>query len=389
MNSVKYYRDLLADERRIQAFRRAIGRVVQPGDTVLDVGTALGTFAFFAADAGAKRVWGVDGHPIVHVAHSIARVNGYADRVEFIRGWLPQVSLPDRADVVIFEDFPPRFMNRSVWQILHSVRRRYAVSDCRVIPCAARLFVAPVSWAPLWTELSAPDDDDGPYGIDWHLSREYVMNSPADVSLPPEALVAQSAQIGTIRLDQATPETGPCEDASWTLDRDAVVHGLAYWFDLELDAEDRLSNAPGSRPGSWRHVFLPLDPPIEVVAGETLVASVRAPPDRDGAPGWLAWDVRAGNIRRRGHEFAAFPAALADVAGISPDGVPRLDSKGRVDARVLALTDGRRTLADIANALVQEGWVQRDEAEWFVANALLGRIEGAGLSALRSNEVIP
>ncbi|MGD2175984.1 MAG: 50S ribosomal protein L11 methyltransferase, partial [Candidatus Brocadiaceae bacterium] len=62
-SSVKYYRDLLGDRERIEAFRRAIQRAVQPGDRVLDVGTGLGTFAFFAADAGASVVWAVDGDP--------------------------------------------------------------------------------------------------------------------------------------------------------------------------------------------------------------------------------------------------------------------------------------------------------------------------------------
>jgi len=387
VNPVKYYRDLLTDERRIEAFHHAIQRAVRPGDKVLDLGTALGTFAFFAADAGARRVWAVDGHPIIHVARAIARINGYQDRVEFLRGWVPHVAVPGRADVVIFEDFPPRFMNRSVWQILQAVHRVYAVPRCRIIPRAARWFVAGVCSESLWAEMNGVDRDGGRYGVDWRPSRDYVMNDPLTVWLPPEALVTSPRQIGRVELADPAAETGPTDDASWKLERDTIVHGLAYWFDLEVDAEETLSNAPGSKPGSWRHLFLPLDPPIGVAAGATLTASVRVRPDRDGAPGWLAWDVRVGEDHRRGHEFASFPAALADLVGTSPDGVPRLDPKGRIEARVLELTDGHRTLAEIADALVDEGLVEQGQAEWVVASVLIGRIEGDRVAALRSSEV--
>ena len=86
MTSMQYYRDLLAQTERIEAFQSAIARGVRPGDYVLDVGTGLGTFAFFAADAGAAQVWGVDGDPIVHVARTIGLANGYDDRVRFSPG---------------------------------------------------------------------------------------------------------------------------------------------------------------------------------------------------------------------------------------------------------------------------------------------------------------
>ena len=51
--SVDFYVQILADERRIEGVRAGLAGVVQPGDTVLEVGTGLGTFAFFAARAGA------------------------------------------------------------------------------------------------------------------------------------------------------------------------------------------------------------------------------------------------------------------------------------------------------------------------------------------------
>ena len=64
----------------------------------------VGTYSFFAAQAGAAKVWAVEGGPIVNVAKTLARVNGVADRVELIRGWFPGVAIPEPVDVLIFEE---------------------------------------------------------------------------------------------------------------------------------------------------------------------------------------------------------------------------------------------------------------------------------------------
>ena len=108
---MNYYRELLRQSSRIEPFRRAIHSAVGPDDRVLEVGAGLGTYSFFAADAGAARVWAVEGEPIVHVAETVAKLNGYAGKVEFVRGWIPDVPLPERATVLIYEDFPARLLD--------------------------------------------------------------------------------------------------------------------------------------------------------------------------------------------------------------------------------------------------------------------------------------
>ena len=109
--TMDYYRGMLIQARRIEAFRRCLSSVVQPGDRVLEIGSGLGTYAFFAADAGATKVWAVEGAAVVNVAKTLARVNEYTDRVEFIRGWFPGVEIPERVDVLIFEDYPSRLLD--------------------------------------------------------------------------------------------------------------------------------------------------------------------------------------------------------------------------------------------------------------------------------------
>jgi protein arginine N-methyltransferase 1 len=70
--SMDYYRGMLIQRSRVEAFRRAIHAAVRPGDRVLEIGSGLGTYAFFAAEAGASKVWAVEGAPIISVAKTLA-----------------------------------------------------------------------------------------------------------------------------------------------------------------------------------------------------------------------------------------------------------------------------------------------------------------------------
>ncbi len=383
MNEMKYYRDLVAQRERIEAFRRAIHAVVKPGDKVLDVGSALGTFAFFAADAGASVVWAVDVDPVIHVAKAIGRLNGYEDRIEFIRGWLPDVEIPGKADVIIFEDFPPHLLGGREFRLLRAVHERYAVSGVRAVPQAGVLCAAPVSSETLHAQLAPFGAAETAFDIDWSPSREYAVNTPLNVGIDPAALLAPGERVGTVRLDRPPQLESVSGSATWSSERDADVHGLAYWFDLDLGGEQRLSNAPGAEPGSWGHLFLPIDPPLEVRAGSEIRAKVGATARGDGAPGWLTWEVEAGEERRTGHAFRSAPASLADVTEGSPDSVPLLDRRGELELKVLALTDGIRSIRDIAGEVVAErGSLTQAEAERLVARVLRHKIGvGYGLAA--------
>ena len=139
-----------------------------PDDRVLEIGTGLGTYSMFAAEAGAQKVWAVEGGPIVSVAQAIARLNGYADKIEFVRGWFPTLDVPTGLDVVIFEDYPPRLIDDWTHGVLRHVHERVLKSGGRMIPERARLCLAPVHAADyLHMVGSIADAGERAYGIDW------------------------------------------------------------------------------------------------------------------------------------------------------------------------------------------------------------------------------
>lgn len=371
---MQYYRDLLGQVPRIEAFRAAIRRVVRPDDRVLEVGTGLGTYALFAAEAGAARVWAVDGNPVVHVAETIARLNGYSGKIDFVRGWIPEVQLPEHATVLIFEDFPARLLDSRTFSLLSNLHESYLEAGARVVPAKAQLFLAPVGCA-MSVDLLG-EADDVAYGIDWKPSREYWANTPHHTAVPGDAVAGDPVAIGEIDF-ALHPEAGVLGgEASWIWDHDVVVHGLAYWFDLDLGGDQHLSNAPGAEPASWGQLLLSIDSPITVAAGAELRAAVTRDNFPDGAPGWLRWSAETAVMSGGGHEFAARPASFADLYNQSPDAVPRLSEQGKLELQVMRLTDGKRTICQIAEEVrrVQPRLTALD-AQRLVVRTLAGKLE--------------
>jgi protein arginine N-methyltransferase 1 len=376
--TMEYYRGMLIQESRIEAFRRGIEAAVRPGDRVLEIGAGLGTYAFFAARAGASKVWAVEGGPVIAVARTLARLNGVSDTVEFLRGWFPGVSIPGPVDVLIFEDYDSRLIDGWTWRVLSALHRDVLRPGTRVVPGRARLHLAPVFVPDVWRMVGPlGSDDDRKYGMDWAPSLEYIANTPLQVPITAGDLRHDPAAVAEVRLDRLPRTADLAGQASWRFDQPAVLHGLAYWFDLEV-GETWLSNAPGGDPRSWGNLFLPLDRALPVAAGATVEAAVAPETAEDGAPSWLTWEVKADGYRFRGHEFKANPASLADLAPTMPHWVPELTREAEIEREILRLADGRRTVEEIARAVGPAlGPLDQAQARTLVFNTLSGRTRPA------------
>ena len=313
--SVSYYHGLLVDSKRIRAFEQAINHVVGPESDVLEIGTGLGTYALFAARAGARCVWAMDGSPILHVAETIAKVNGHQDRIFCLRGWAPEVDLPAPVNVLIFEDFASRLFDTRMYRLVRDSIAKYLVPGGQMIPGGARVFVAPVSSPEVRKTLFPLDGLEGEYDIDWSPSLAYMQNAPTQVWLPEPALAAGEQLLYDVRFPELPAPSDMSGSFMWNLPPGTGVHGIALWFELDLAGGSVISNRPSPDTGPWGQTVFPLDPPVVVGDSGLLNAEISVDTTDDGAPGWFGWKAASDGATSRGHEFAAAPAALDDLMG--------------------------------------------------------------------------
>src|SRR5438034_3468003 len=107
------YGAMIADRVRTQAFTTALRHNITSDSIVLDIGTGTGIFAMLACRFGARRVYAIEPGNVIQVAREIAAANDCADRIEFIQDLSTNITLPERANVIISDlrDVLPLFQH--------------------------------------------------------------------------------------------------------------------------------------------------------------------------------------------------------------------------------------------------------------------------------------
>ncbi|MBC8078441.1 MAG: 50S ribosomal protein L11 methyltransferase [Chloroflexales bacterium] len=133
----------LIDVERTTALGRAIQALVRPGSVVLDAGAGTGILSFFAAQAGASKVYAVEMDPLlaVYLRRSVS-ANGLESIIEVVQGDVQQAALPPGVDVVICEMMDTGLMDEQQIPVINSlVARGVIAAHTQVIPNRYETFI--------------------------------------------------------------------------------------------------------------------------------------------------------------------------------------------------------------------------------------------------------
>lgn len=345
---IDHYRRILDDRVRVLAFERAIAAVVRPGDVVLDLGCALGNFSVFACRSGAARVYAVEAEPAIEVARRVIADNGCSDRVRFLRGRSTELEPPERARVVIFEDFVTSLLSPGVVRTLRDAATRWLEPGGVLLPGRARLWLAPVEDPVAYADLDRfAAAGHRAYGLDVSATRPPAFARAYGRFL--EAGCLLTAPLAAGQVDLKTVEQAALRVSSRaTAVRSAAVHGLALWFELDLGGE-WLGTGPLTPRTAWAQVFLPLAAPLVVDRGDELEVACEAAPFADDLV-WQ-WSVAARGQRAEGSNLDSFALDGAALGRWDPDHVPEPDPGLELDRAILEAVDGERSLEQIADAV--------------------------------------
>ena len=262
-----YHLSMLHDTARMDAFRRAIDASVQPGDVVVDIGCGSGVLSFMACDAGASKVYAIEGGPVIDVARELAADNGFADRIEFLGGWSLDVGLPEPADVLISETIGNAGLDEGIVAWTSDARRRLLRPGAVLLPQRLRTWVAAVETFDDHALVADWRHSALPY--DYTAAHRRASQTLWFADLTPNHLLGQPELAADIDLRTAADETITAA-GQVRVDRAGTLHGLACSFDALLCAGVTIDNLPPRSESSWSHGFLPLAEPLDVVAGERL-----------------------------------------------------------------------------------------------------------------------
>ncbi len=151
-SGAEVHRMMLADRVRTEAYRDAIEELVKPGMVVLDVGAGTGILSFFAARAGARKVFAVDNSDILDTTRELAAANGFGDVIECIDGRAEELDLPEKVDVLVSEWMGLYALTEAMFESVVGATHKHLKPDGHVIPGALRLFLTPIRDDKLYRE---------------------------------------------------------------------------------------------------------------------------------------------------------------------------------------------------------------------------------------------
>ncbi|KAJ9122945.1 hypothetical protein QFC24_003983 [Naganishia onofrii] len=254
--SLQNQANMISDFSRTQAYRRAILGNAIPAfqdKLVIDIGAGSGILSYFAAQAGAKKVFAIEASEMANKMEIVlqhAETTGsnphLKGRVEVINGKVEDVKVQKRAlesgkvDTIISEPIGVMLFHERMVESYLLARDLFLKPGGSLFPSAGSLYYAPFSDESLFleTEAKASFFNQTLFGVDFTAlagaSRAEAFEQPIVGLINPACLVAP--EIAPRNFDFYSLSVEELQDFTseldWYMPKTCLVHGIASWFDL-------------------------------------------------------------------------------------------------------------------------------------------------------------
>ncbi len=354
--SVSAYGDMITCEPRMSAYAEALRQAVRPGCTVIDLGAGTGIFALLACQYGAGRVTAIEPADAIRLLAETAAANGCAERIDIVQGLSTRHVPAAKADVIVSDLRGSLPLFEQHIATLVDARERLLAPGGQLIPQRDRLQVALVNHPEGYTACEEPWIRNR-HGLDLRAGQRHAVNTWSKVNLQAEQLLSVAAELAV--LDYRTlNDPNMTGRATLQAERDGTAHGLLLWFDAELAPGIGYSNAPGQPALVYGQSFFPFERPLALATGDRIETTVKASLV-DGSYVW-SWISRLFRGQASSPEqtfrqssFLAQAISPEKLARRADSHIPVPSEAHAVDQLCLSLIDGRHSLGEIADILLQ------------------------------------
>jgi len=256
---------------------------------VMDVGTGSGILAFFAIQAGAKRVYAVEASDSIEVAKAIAAANGYEEKIVFVKGKVEEIAdslVPEKVDIIISEPIGFLLVHERMLESYAVARQRFLKPGGLMMPTTGSIILAPITDDALYKEQLAKIAfwaTDNFYGVNLSPALSTAQNEffsqPIVGYFPSSSIISPHRTCHTIDFSVVQSEELHNFEIPFRfkIDQTAIMHGIGGWFDINFFGNTehvKLSTAPDCPGTHWYQCRLLFKDPIAVNKGQTISGSL-------------------------------------------------------------------------------------------------------------------
>ena len=267
-----FHRTILEDSIRTSAFKEAIFKVVKKGDIVVDLGAGTGILSFFAALAGAKRIYAIEHTPILKIAKYIARDNRIDNKIVFLKSDSRLTHIPEKVDVIVSDCIGYYVLGGSMISAVADIRDRFLKKDGSVIPRTLSMYLVPIEsfshhrYINYWSNSL--------YGIRFSSIQQIANNTLYLTTFNKGNIICPPQNIYNINLSREFPNETMNIKADFQISQSRYMHGLCGWFNVELCKGVNFNTSPRHKTTAWKQIFFPLEEEILVKKGNIVRVSL-------------------------------------------------------------------------------------------------------------------
>lgn len=276
--NVENHHVMMKDSVRLSAYRRAIEKAIRPGESIaMDLGCGSGILSFFAAQAGAKKVYAVEKRQdIIELAEALARDNGL-NQIEFVQGAssaLNEAQFTPKPDVFISEILGNGILEENVLEFTLDARKRFLAPGGKLIPARLDIYVVAFHAPIAQDKRREVSEFKDLYGVDYKIFADVLCNkatlrldkfNPALYRALSEPLCVQSIDLNTFENPVFSREF----ELEVTED-DLNFTGYCAYFKAWLDDTTVLGNSPWAPDTHWTQMIYTMPVTRKVRRGERL-----------------------------------------------------------------------------------------------------------------------
>ena len=280
------HEEMLKDKVRTGAYQKAIleNKDIFKDKIVLDVGSGTGILSFFAAQAGAKHVYGIEFADIADFSIDIINKNNMQDKITIIKAKVEETELPvDKVDIILSEWMGYFLLYESMLDCVLYARDKWLKKDGYMFPDRAQMFLAGIEdknykhrKINTWNNI---------YGFNMNCIKEAAIAEPLIDNCTDEYLISSTCKIYDIDLYKIKKEDLDFMSGyEIEFNCDECFNGLVSWFNVSFNKVQNkvtLPTGPYDTATHWKQVVFYIEDDVYVKNGEKLKGNIAVIKDKN------------------------------------------------------------------------------------------------------------